>query len=271
MYWVMSLGGVGLWICVLFLVRNCKYSVAHLWQNIQRQLGSLALVKVLLFTIVIILLSVVVNNEVLRIKWFYVTPFSVVFAWVWAALWLQDRQDRQFEESFPDALNMLNRSLSTGESIEHGIRYVGEKLQGELGREFEWIGERLKLGVPIDEVFRQSSRRLPYLSFHFFMITVCTNIQQGNSLKDVMYSFNQQWFEVSTAEKKKHALVSEAWLSAKMVCALPILFLFVLQCLSPEYIQLILSHWEGGLALNYLVMTESIGMLMIGLLMRRVK
>ncbi|KOO13108.1 pilus assembly protein TadB [Vibrio xuii] len=251
--------------------RNLKQRILQRWDNLQRQLGKMAALKIALFSAFALTAVGVVNQTMLRLPMFEVLPVALLLAWTWGYLFLQRREQQRFEETFPDALNMLTSSLSAGESIGRGITYVGQKLEGEVGKEFKLMSERLNLGEPIDEVFRKSCRRFPYPSFHFFVITLRANMQRGGQLKDVMSRLNRQMFEARAVERKKYAMTSEARISAKIVGATPFFFLFILQFLSPENFEFVMFHPEGRPILYYVIISESIGMLIIWMLMKKVK
>ena len=176
-----------------------------------------------------------------------------------------------FEESFPDALNMLTSAVSAGESIMHAIMFVGKSLDGEVGKEFKVMGDRLQLGESPDSVFRKSCRRFPYPSFQFFVITLRANMSRGGQLKDVMTRLNRLMFEARAIEKKKYALTSEARTSAKIVGAIPFFFLFMLQYLSPENYEFVMFNPAGRPILYYVLISEAIGMTIIWLLMKSVR
>lgn len=251
--------------------RNLKQRMLLSWDNLQRQLGDRAVVKVGTFSALILCASAMVNQTTFRFPWFEVLPLALIAAWFLGYAYLQKRERKRFEETFPDALNMLASSLSAGESIGRGIGYVGSKLEGEVGREFKLMSERLNVGEPIDDVFRKSCRRFPYPSFHFFVITLRANMQRGGQLKEVMSRLNRQMFEARAVERKKFALTSEARISAKIVGATPFFFLFILQFLSRENFEFVMYHPEGRPILYYLIISESIGMLIIWALMKKVK
>ncbi|MHC0046046.1 type II secretion system F family protein [Vibrio campbellii] len=251
--------------------RSLRQGLKTRWDNLKRQLGRLALLKITLYTMLVMVLALVVNSTFTRFAVYELLPFAVLFGWWFGYQWLQKREQKQFDETFPDALNMLASAISAGESIGRGIMYVGDNLEGEVGREFKLMGERLKMGESIDEVFRKSCLRFPNPNFHFFVITLRANMQRGGQLKEIMTRLNRQMFEARAVERKKFALTSEARISAKIVSATPFFFLFILQFLSPENFEFVMFHPEGRPLLYYLVISEAIGMAIIWALMKRVK
>ncbi|MUL06124.1 pilus assembly protein TadB, partial [Aliivibrio fischeri] len=64
---------------------------------------------------------------------------------------------------------------------------------------------------------------------------------------------------------------SEARASAKIVAAIPFIFLFMLQYLSPENYEFVMFNPAGRPILYYVLISESIGILIIWLLMRGVR
>lgn len=240
-------------------------------QTVQRQLGKGALIKVLVFSLVLAVLAIYINRSFFRESALVIMAITQLLGFILAYFWLQKREWKQFEESFPDALNMLSSAVSAGESLMHAIIFVGKALDGEVGKEFKRMGERLQLGESPDSVFKKSSIRFPYPSFNFFVITLRANMQRGGQLKEIIARLNRLMFDSRAIDKKKFALTAEARASAKIVGAIPFIFLFMLQFLSPENFEFIMFNPAGRPILYYVLISETIGMFIIWLLMKRVK
>lgn len=249
------------------LVQKCQQKLL----NIKRQLGSAAAVKVAVLAMALAILAVSINSQFIRGSALLVIVLVELFGLTFAYFWLQKRERKHFEESFPDALNMLSSAVSAGESLMHAIIFVGKSLDGEVGKEFKKMGERLQLGESPDMVFRKSCNRFPYPSFQFFVITLRANMQRGGQLKEIMARLNRLMFNARAIDKKKFALTSEARASAKIVGAIPFVFLFILQFLSPENFEFVMFHPSGRPILYYVLSSEAIGMLIIWLLMKGVR
>ncbi|WP_073604742.1 type II secretion system F family protein [Vibrio aerogenes] len=249
-----------------------------LWQktervarNLKRQIGSGAPVKIILYMAVLVVLSVYINDNFLQLS---LLPVLLIFftAGFWFAVqWLQKREKAQFDQAFPDALNMLASSVSSGESLMHAIIFVGQSLDGEVGREFRIMGERLQVGESPDLVFRKACKRFPYPAFHFFVITLRANMQRGGQLREIITRLNRLMFEARAIEKKKYALTAEARTSAKIVGAIPFFFLFMLRYLSPENYQFVMFNPDGRYILYYVLISEVIGIGIVWKLMRGVE
>lgn len=251
--------------------RTIKDRLDQSWRNLSKQLGKLALLKVLGFIALLIFLGVEFNQRFVRGSDLMVVVIVVLAGLTFAYFWLQKREQTQFEDSFPDALNMLSSAVSSGESITHAIMYVGNTLNSDVGREFKIMGKRLQLGESPDDVFRKACLRFPYPSFHFFVITLRANMQRGGQLKEVILRLNRLLFNARSIEKKKFALTSEARTSAKIVAAIPFFFLFMLQYLSPENYEFVMFDPAGRPILYYVLISEAVGIAIVWGLMKSVR
>ncbi|MGN2611054.1 type II secretion system F family protein [Aliivibrio fischeri] len=251
--------------------RTFRQKLEFIWKNIARQLGNGAALKLVFSICVFALIGLLINRSMIHASPYIVVFIAIVVGLIWGYVWLQEREKKQFNERFPDALNMLSSAVSAGESITHAIAFVGKKLEGDVGKEFKIMGERLQLGESPDEVFKKSCVRFPYPAFRFFVITLRANMNRGGQLRDVISRLNRLMFDARAVERKKYALTSEARISAKIVCATPFFFLFILQFFSPENYEFVMFHAEGRPILYYVLISEAIGMLIIWCLLKGTK
>ncbi|MBE3909098.1 pilus assembly protein TadB [Vibrio parahaemolyticus] len=161
-------------------------------------------------------------------------------------------QAQRFKDNFPDALNILSGALSSGQSIVHAFEYVGTQLENEVGEEFKKMSERLLIGEDPDDVLARSAASFPYVEYFFFAATIRINLSRGGQLKDVINRINRIMFEARAIEKKKNALTSEARASAKIIAALPVIFIMILKVTSPENYNFVMFE-EGGKPIFYYV------------------
>ncbi len=251
--------------------RSFRQIIQDKWTNLSSQLGDKAVPKLVLFLATLLFLGFQLNTRFVHGNPIVVEIIVVITGLILGSLWLKKRQRKQFEESFPEALNMLTSAIAAGESIMHAIIFVGKSLDGDVGKEFKVMGERLQLGESPDEVFRKSCRRFPYSSFQFFIITLRANMNRGGQLKEVMSRLNRLMFTARATEKKKKAMTGEARMSAKIVGAIPFVFLFLLQFISPDNYDFVMFNPDGRPILYYVLISEFIGICIILLLMKGVK
>jgi len=245
--------------------------LANSIKNRIKQIGDHAALKLSLFLLVISIIAAFLNNWLLHQNLLLVLPISWLLSLYLAYKKLVAQAQKNFEEGFPDALNMMVSSVSAGESLLHSIRFVGKKLDTVVGREFKNMAERIQIGENVDEVLRQACERLPYTSFQFFVITLRANISRGGQLRDIIAKISRLLFDNKALTQKKLTMTAEARASAKIVCAIPFLFLLLMRFLMPENYQFIMEHDNGRVVLYYLLISEAIGMTIIYRLLKSVK
>ncbi|MFA0193520.1 type II secretion system F family protein [Vibrio artabrorum] len=184
---------------------------------------------------------------------------------------LVTKRRRDFENTFPDALNIMMSSVTAGESLMQAISYVGEIMDNAVGREFKLMGERLKLGESPEVALQRSCKNYPYPEFLFFTVTLRANIARGGQLKGVLARLIRVLVEARTLEKKKMAMTSEARISAKIVAAIPVIFMLLLNYVSPDNVRFILYDPAGRIVLFYVLGSEFLGLFIIWLLVRGVR
>lgn len=246
-------------------------SIVNTFIRTFRRLGDRAKLKLFIFTIFSISCSFYINASFFRVSSVYFTIFYLICSYLCMGVVLKNREVKEFESTFPDALNLLTNAVSSGESVMQAINYVGDNVNGPIGKEFRLMAERMKIGETAENVFRKSCKALPYPSFYFFVITIRINLQRGGQLKDVLNRLNRLMFNARSIEKKKYSLTSEARMSAKVVGTIPFIFLMLLQYISPENYEFVMFSSEGKPILYYMLISEFIGMLIIFGLMRSIK
>lgn len=185
--------------------------------------------------------------------------------------YLVTRRRRDFENTFPDALNILMSAVTAGDSLMQAISYVGEVMDNSIGHEFKLMGDRLKLGESPEVVLQRSCKNYPYPEFLFFTVTLRANIARGGQLKGVLARLIRVLVDARTLEKKKMAMTSEARISAKIVAAIPLIFMIVLNYVNPDNVNFVLYDPSGRIVLFYVLGSELFGLLIVWLLVRGVR
>ncbi len=116
---------------------------------------------------------------------------------------LVTKRRRDFENTFPDALNILMSAVTAGDSLMQAISYVGEVMHNPIGREFKLMGDRLKLGESPEVVLKRSCKNYPYSEFLFFTVTLRANIARGGQLKGVLARLIRVLVDARTLEKRR--------------------------------------------------------------------
>ncbi len=212
----------------------------------------------------------IVINLLSMTKAWCVPVLALVFTF-FGYRFLVTKRRRDFENTFPDALNILMSAVTAGDSLMQAISYVGEVMHNPIGREFKLMGDRLKLGESPEVVLKRSCKNYPYSEFLFFTVTLRANIARGGQLKGVLARLIRVLVDARTLEKKKMAMTSEARISAKIVATIPLIFMVILNKINPSNVDFVLHDPEGRVVLFYVLGSELIGLFIVWLLVRGVR
>lgn len=247
---------------------------SEIWRNMSPTLQVLGPKSNLIIAIFMFLtgfFSYYIVFELLVLKSLVISVALFCLILAWGYQFLKARRRKNFEQTFPDALNILMSAVTAGESLMQVFDFVGENMDGEVGREFREMSDRLKLGEDAELVLQRSCRAFPYPEYIFFTITIRANLSRGGQLKNVLARLIRVLFDARTIERKKMAMTSEARISAKIVAAIPVAFVIMLSQIHPENIDYILYDPKGQWILFYVLGSELLGLFVVWLLVKRVK
>ena len=115
--------------------------------NIRSRLGSFAIFKLAVFVALNAVAALAIDHYLYSAPWLVLFPVVLLASSLVLVKMLQVYDRKVFDASFPNALNLLNGAVSSGESLMHAIIYVGKSLDGAVGKEFKLMGQRLRLGA----------------------------------------------------------------------------------------------------------------------------
>jgi tight adherence protein B len=200
------------------------------------------------------------------VSFFPIAALLYVFTLHWVG---RKAARRYFDERFPEALSIITAAISSGASIHEGLKRCGVDITGPLGAEFNRIVRRLNVGEDPDQVFSDAWNIFNYKEFYFFSTVMLVSIKRGGQLKMLIARLSKIVSDTKTMERRRNSLTSEARMSAKIVAAIPIGFLFLMKFTMPENFDFIMNTDSGRVILYYMIGSVSLGMGIIALLIKR--
>ncbi|WP_050514306.1 type II secretion system F family protein [Aeromonas finlandensis] len=176
---------------------------------------------------------------------------------------------RYFDDHFPEVLSIMTAAISSGASIHEGLKRCGVDITGPLGAEFNRIVRRLNVGEDPDKVFADAWNTFNYKEFYFFSTVMLVSIKRGGQLKLLITRLSRIVSDAKTMERRRNSLTSEARMSAKIVAAIPIGFLFLMKFTMPDNFDFIMNSDSGRFILYYMIGSVSIGIGIISFLIKR--
>ena len=111
--------------------------------------------KNLVVCIIVQIVVMYINHEFLHLNLFIMMPVSLLITLIGVFVARKKKSRVAFENDFAEALNIINSTVRSGNTIVKGISECGNKLSGDLGEEFSKIGQRLEIGESADSVYSE--------------------------------------------------------------------------------------------------------------------
>ena len=177
--------------------------------------------------------------------------------------WRRKRRLKTFSAQLPDAMDMLARSLRSGQSLASGFNMVAGEMSPPISREFGRIFDEQNLGVSLDDSLRSMCVRVPNLDLRFFVTAVILQRQTGGDLAEILDKIGELIRERFRIWGAVQALTGEGRLSGIVLMALPVALFVALYFLNRDYVMLLFDDPIGQKMLAGGVVLQVLGALVI--------
>lgn len=145
------------------------------------------------------------------------------------------RRLRDFEQLFPDSLDMMTRSIRAGHALIGAIQLVGEQMPDPIGQEFRRVFEEIRLGLDPGEALSGIQRRVPTEDTGFFCTAISIQRIGGGNMAEILERLSEVIRERFKVLKQARVLSAQHKWSAIIVGLSPIIFAFIFELTNPGY------------------------------------
>lgn len=170
---------------------------------------------------------------------------------------------RRFEEAFPDAIDLFNRSMKAGHNIHSGLETVASESVEPVRTEFRKVMEELALGASLETALHNLGRRVPLMDLKFFVTGLILQRQTGANLIGVLDNLSLLIRERLSLAARMKAHTAQQRFSAALLCLLPAVAALGVWFVKPDYLRLLYTHPVGSKLLTYAIISEAVGILII--------
>lgn len=181
----------------------------------------------------------------------------------WAIGFLRSRRMKAFLAEFPNALDIMVRSIKSGLPLNDAIRMIAAEGQEPVRTEFKRIVEAQQMGLNVPEACSRLYSRVPLAEANFFAIVITIQAQAGGNLSEALGNLSRVLRDRKKMKAKISAMSMEAKASAAIIGALPFIVTLLVYLTSPEYIMLLFTDSRGHLILAASGVWMSIGILVM--------
>jgi len=145
------------------------------------------------------------------------------------------RRHGKFAEQFPDAMDIIVRSLRAGHPVPVAIALVAQELADPIGTEFGIAADEITYGADVETAMRNLYFRVGQEDLPLFVTAVAIQGSTGGNLGEILENLSAVIRERFKMRRKIRALAAEGRASAMILSSLPILMFLVIQVITPDF------------------------------------
>ena len=155
------------------------------------------------------------------------------------------RRLRQFEEHFPEALDLLNRAIRAGHAFTTGLGMIATESPEPIAGEFRTTFEEQNFGLPLRDALQNLADRVPLIDVRFFVTSLLIQKETGGNLSEILDNLAhviRDRFRIYRDVRTKSA---HGKLTAAILIALPPLMVFAISIVNPPYMRVLYADRIG--------------------------
>jgi tight adherence protein B len=148
---------------------------------------------------------------------------------------MRRRRQKKFGAQFPDALDIIVRSLRAGHPVPIAIGLVAREMPDPVGTEFGIVADEITYGADLETGMRNLYYRVGQEDLPLFVTAVAIQSSTGGNLGEILENLSAVIRERFKMRRKIRALAAEGRASALILSSLPIVMFLVVQIITPEF------------------------------------
>jgi tight adherence protein B len=177
----------------------------------------------------------------------------------WILGYLVKRRQNRFLEEFPNALDIMTRSIRSGLPLHDAMRLIASDGQEPVKGEFRRVVESQQVGLSVPEACARMVMTMPLPEVNFFATVISIQGQAGGNLSEALGNLAKVLRERRKMKAKVQALSMEAKASGAIIGSLPFVVATLVYLTSPQYLDVLFSDPRGHMILLFSAVWMSIG------------
>lgn len=181
---------------------------------------------------------------------------GIPFAFV---AWKRHKRLRQFEERFPEALDLLGRAVRAGHAFTTGLEMIAKECAEPIAGEFRTTFEEQNFGLPLRDTLLNLTERIPIVDVRFFVTALLVQKETGGNLAEILDGLARVVRDRFRIYREVRVRTAQGRLTATILIALPIFMLCALSVLNPPYMRVLFEDPKGPMVLAIAATMQVIG------------
>ncbi len=149
--------------------------------------------------------------------------------------YLRRRRQKRFSAQFPDAIDVITRSLRAGHPVPVAISMVAREMPDPVGSEFGLVVDEITYGADLESAMRNLFYRVGTDDLPLFVTAVAIQGSTGGNLGEILANLSRVIRERFKMRRKIRALAAEGRASALILSSLPICMFLMVQLMVPNF------------------------------------
>lgn len=175
---------------------------------------------------------------------------------------------RVFEEQFPEAIDLIARSLRAGHTFTTGLGIAADEVPPPVGLEFRRVYDEQNFGMSLSDALRGMARRVPVLDARFFVTAVLTQREAGGNLAEVLGRPVDRDARSLPRLGTIRVVSAHGRITAWVLSLLPPALAAVLYVVSPQLMRVLVDDPLGVRLIVFAVVMQVIGTIVISKLVQ---
>jgi tight adherence protein B len=187
------------------------------------------------------------------------TLFSGLLLPLLTLRFLRSRRQKKFGAQFPDAIDIIVRSLRAGHPVPIAVNMVAREMSDPIGTEFGLVADEVTYGADLETAMRNLYSRVGQDDLPLFVTAVAIQGSTGGNLGEILENLSAVIRQRFKMRRKVRALAAEGRASALILSSLPILMFGVVQVVAPDFYG---SVWQYDL--TKMILAAAVGWMLVG-------
>ena len=173
------------------------------------------------------------------------------------------RRLKEFEEQFPEVIDLLARSARAGHAFQAGLQEVAEEAPNPCGEEFRQVFEEQRFGLPLGESLLGLGDRIDLIDVRMFVTSILIQRETGGNLAENLDNLSRLIRERFRFKRQIKVHSAHGRMTGLVLGLAPVVAAVLLYLANPEYMSVLFTEELGRYMVFGAVFLQLVGFFMI--------
>ncbi len=164
--------------------------------------------------------------------------------------WEIKKRNSQFLDQFPEAIDMIVRSVKSGHPLNTALRMIADNMEDPVAPEFRQLVNEIAYGRPLVDALRRLAKRVDEQDVHFFVVVLAVQQETGGNLAEILKNLSNVIRGRKRLQQKIAAMTSEGKATLWVLGGLPVMVYSVISFTNPKYLEPLYNTLMGNVILS---------------------